>query len=254
METLEPRTMLAIEPTISLVTSPVVEEGSAAAVIVLLSKPTTIDVSVNVATSDGTAQSPADYEATHQLVWIAAGQTSATVQIATHQDRIEDGDETFTVVLVNPTNATLAPASSATVTITDVPVGTAVGANEQADSSGPDEAPILLVQTQSLLGEGEGGGNGGNVGNGGLPTISIIVTPAVNEGQLVDVTIVLSHASNKVVSVEYSTADSSAESPVDYLAMSGTVRFQPGETTSTLQVITKEDGVVEGDETFTGGD
>ena len=64
-------------------------------------------------------------------------------------------------------------------------------------------------------------------------------------------------ASDHAISVSYRTVDGTARSvggkgvKADYGAASGTVTFQPGETTKTIPISIKADRTVEPDETFT---
>ena len=76
-------------------------------------------VSVNYATSDGTATAPTDYTASSGTVTIAPGQTSATIPITIQADTANNAPETFSVTLSSPTNATILTAS-ATGTIDDI--------------------------------------------------------------------------------------------------------------------------------------
>ena len=65
-------------------------------------------------------------------------------------------------------------------------------------------------------------------------------------------TVTLSSASSQMVTVNYRTADRTAlESNKDYLKMTGTLTFQPGERSKTVAVAFKGDRQREPDETFT---
>jgi hypothetical protein len=88
----------------------------------------------------------------------------------------------------------------------------------------------------------------------GLPTLSV-TGASVNEGDGGNVaaaqltfTIVRSAASH-ASSVRYTTADGSATAPADYALASGTIRFAPGETSQTVQIVVAGDIDVEGEET-----
>jgi hypothetical protein len=89
------------------------------------------------------------------------------------------------------------------------------------------------------------------------PTLSIS-DASVSEGDVASSTgvaqvsfrITLSAASAEQVMVEYATADGTATAPSDYLASSGAVTFEPGDTSKTVNVIVKGDIRVEEDETF----
>ena len=76
-------------------------------------------VTVNYATADGTATAPADYAAlpTTTLTF-NPGETTKTITVVVNGDLVDELDETFTVNLSNPTNATLSTGTG-TGTITD---------------------------------------------------------------------------------------------------------------------------------------
>ena len=63
-------------------------------------------------------------------------------------------------------------------------------------------------------------------------------------------TITLAVAIAEPVMVDYATADGTATAPSDYLAKSGTLTFQPGQTSKVITVSVKGDTEVEDDETF----
>ncbi len=78
-------------------------------------------VTVDYATTNGTASERSDYTTAIGTLHFAAGQTSATFPILISEDSLTEGNETFTVSLSNPTGgATLScPTAVATVQITD---------------------------------------------------------------------------------------------------------------------------------------
>ena len=65
-------------------------------------------MSVDYATADGTATAGADYTATSGTLTFTAGQTTRTITVPTSGDLLDEIDETFTVNLTNPVNATIA--------------------------------------------------------------------------------------------------------------------------------------------------
>ena len=73
-------------------------------------------------------------------------------------------------------------------------------------------------------------------GNAGTTTMSFPVT--------------LSAASAQPVSVTYATADGTATAPSDYATASGTLTFNPGETSKTIPVVVVADTAIEQDEVF----
>ncbi len=64
-------------------------------------------VSVSYATADGTATAPADYSATSGGLTFAAGETTKQVTVPVHNDVLDEIDESFTVGLSSPVNATI---------------------------------------------------------------------------------------------------------------------------------------------------
>ena len=103
-------------------------EGQAVRFTVTLSSTTSADVTVDwsaavgagdTATLVSSAPGGADFTASSGTLTIKANQSTATIDVPTTADNVDEPDETFTVTLTNPGNATLGTASSATGTITD---------------------------------------------------------------------------------------------------------------------------------------
>ena len=99
-------------------------EGDSAVFTVSLSAASSRQVTVEYATSDGTAAAGSDFTAESGTLTFAANETSKTVSVATTDDSVEEEDETFTLTLSSPANATLGDAT-ATGTINDNDVSTA---------------------------------------------------------------------------------------------------------------------------------
>ena len=93
-------------------------EGDAVEFTVSLSSASAQQVTVDYATSGGTATSDEDFTHDSGTLTFAANQTTKTVSIATTEDQVDEDDETFTLTLSSPTNATLGTAT-ATGTILD---------------------------------------------------------------------------------------------------------------------------------------
>ena len=64
-------------------------------------------VTVDWETSDGTATAGEDYTAGNGTLTFAPGETSKTFDVAVTGDTVDEADETFTVTLSGPSNATL---------------------------------------------------------------------------------------------------------------------------------------------------
>ena len=104
-------------PTVS-VSNASATEGSAVSFTVSLSTDSGRPVTVAYATASGTATSGTDFTAASGTLTFAEGTDSQTVSVSTTEDTDDEGDETFTVTLTSPTNATLAD-DTATGTIND---------------------------------------------------------------------------------------------------------------------------------------
>ena len=63
-------------------------------------------------------------------------------------------------------------------------------------------------------------------------------------------TVTLDAASPGVVTVDFATADGTANAVIDYLATAGTLTFNAGDTSKTISVTINGDVLVEADETF----
>ena len=200
-------------PTISVADASA-DEGDAVSFTVSLSFGWIGDVTVNWATSDGTATAPADYTATTSgTVTIPAGMTAATFTVPTAEDALDEDDKTFTVTLSAPTGgAALDPDPTATGTIND-----------------DDDPPVLSVASPSV-----------NEGDSGTTTMPFTLT--------------LSEASGKTVTVAYRISTSSeanaatAGTDFDTVTTDQTVSFAPGETSKTVPATVHGDTFAEGDE------
>ncbi len=73
----------------------------------------------------------------------------------------------------------------------------------------------------------------------------------VDEGAgFVDITVNRVGGSDGTATLDFNTGDISATGGLDYQARSGTLRFEPGETTQTLRINLSDDTLNEGDEAF----
>ena len=165
-------------------------------------------VTVDYATTGGTARQGSDYTHTSGSLTFATNESSKTISVPTEEDDIEEPTETFTVTLNNPGGATIQD-GTATGTITD------------------DDGPVTA-----------------------LPLLNIIDDTA-KEVEQAQFTVTLSRTSTRTVTVDYATADGTAQQGSDYTAAAGTLRFAPGEASKTIPVPTVEDTVEEQTETFT---
>ncbi len=98
-------------PSLSIDDVTVVEEdvGTVDAVFtVMLSAASGQQVTVDYASADGTATAGEDYVATSGTLTFTAGITTQNVVVVVNGDTLDEPDETFSVNLSNPTNATIA--------------------------------------------------------------------------------------------------------------------------------------------------
>jgi hypothetical protein len=99
---------------------PVQEDVTSVDFTVTRTGDTSTAVTVDFATSDGTANERGDYTTGLGTIRFAAGQTTASVPLLINEDSKTEGTEAFTVTLSNPTGgASLGTPATATIQITD---------------------------------------------------------------------------------------------------------------------------------------
>ena len=123
------------------------------------------------------------------------------------------------------------------------------------DTTEPDESLTLVLSNTSNANILDGPGLGTITNDDPIPDVSI-ADQSITEGNAGTSTltfnVTLSHASSDTVSVDYATNDDTATTADgDYVAASGTVTFNPGQTTQTVDVTVNGDLTHESDETFT---
>ena len=170
------------------------------------------EITVDYATSDGTATAGDDYTAVSATtLTFAAETTSQTFTVPILEDDLDEGDETFTVTLSNAINATLSGGETtleATGTIID-----------------EDRKPIVTLTPADLS--------------------------VAEDAGTMDFTVSLDAESSKEITVDYATSDVTAIAGKDYTAVSlTTLTFAAGETEKTFTVPILEDDIDEDNETF----
>ena len=178
---------------------------------VVLSAPASSTVTVNYATVGGSAAAGSDFNSQSGTLSFAPGETSKTITVGVIGDTAFEANETFTVALSGASSNAAIRTASATGTITN-------------DDAQP--APPTLAIRSAAVRESVG---------------SLVFT------------VTLSVPSTTTVTVRYVTVNGTATSSgrtADYSAASGTVTFNPGETSKTISVAIRNDTTVEPDETF----
>ena len=203
-------------PSVSVPATASVPEGndteSVATVDVTLDAPSGRPVTVEYATTDGSATAGADYTADSGTVEFAPGQTSQTLLVSVAGDLADESNETFTIDLSSPVNATI-DASPTLVTIVD------------NDPIPPGSAQLDIT-----------GGKVREGASGGTATITFTVSR--------------SGETTTAVSTDVVTTNGSAIDTVDFEAASGTVSFLAGQTTATVDVTVLGDARLEHNETL----
>ena len=129
-------------------------EGDDVAFVVTLSAASGKQVTVDYATSVGTGQtatSGTDFTAATDTLTIDAGEATGTIEVAALEDDTEEDDETFTLTISNPQNATLTTDTTATGTIND---GT-LPRLSVADAAATEGSPVTFTVTLSAEAEDE---------------------------------------------------------------------------------------------------
>jgi hypothetical protein len=172
-------------------------------ITVTLGAASEVDATIDYAASDGTAVGT-DYTVNSGTLTISAGEVSNTFTLSTLVDNIDEENETFTITLSNPDNASLGSQSTTTVTITD-----------------NDNPPAIFIGTAEQF------------------TAGNAINKEVDEDVgATNFQVTLSTLSQKAISIDYAIdlTNSTAKNGQDYnsLASSGTVNLAAGETSTTL--------------------
>lgn len=177
------------------------ESAPRATLTVKRSGDTRTAATVTLTTKDGTALAGSDYTATTTTLSFAATSNSAdqqqNVTIPILDDTVNEATEDFTATLSN------AKGTRSTATIGNGPATISILDN--------DPVPSLTVNSPRVT-EGDSG------------TTNLVFTAT------------LSTASDQTITLNYSTADGTAQAGSDYVATSGTLTFAPRVTTQTITV------------------
>ena len=173
-------------------------------------------VSVNYATSDGTATAGSDYTAVSGTLTFAPGELIKFISVPIIDDNLfENGaNEHFNLILSSPTNsAILLNPAGATVIIRD-----------------DDPEPVVTFPSLPTIGFSA---DEGDAGTTNLSFNVFLTNPSVQD-----------------VTVHYATSDGSATPGTDYVASSGTITIPAGTTVGSAGIPIIGDTVVEPPEVF----
>jgi hypothetical protein len=195
----------------------IIEDLGLATITVLRKGGSSGNLTVDYATVDGTATAGQDYTTTSGTLTFSNGETTKSFQIPILDDAVTEPDETFSVVLRNAANPeALGVPNKLVITVQD-----------------HSTVPIISHTNASVV-EGDAG-----------TTRDALFT------------FTLSAATGRSVSVNYATENISAKGGnscdnqgTDYETVSGTISFQPGNTSVTIPVKICGDASAEATETF----
>ena len=170
------------------------EESGNASITVRRSVGTFGELTVDYATTDGTAVAGVDYvNTTGTIVWVADDNTDQVITVPISDDGFNEGDEEFTLTLSNPsTGATLGAITSTTITIVDDEFGSVAA-------------------------------------NGALKFDSSLYTIDESGGQI-EVVVRRTDGATGNVSVDYETTAGTATAGVDYTTKTGTLAWLNGDS------------------------
>ena len=200
------------------------ESNTATNMTVTLSAAAGRDVTVDYATSNGTATAGADYTATNGTLTISAGNTTGTIPITVLQDAVYERDETVTMTLSSASNATISDATG-TFTVTD-------------DESAPT---VTLATSATSIDENSGS--------------TLTLTATLSGTTDADITVALDTSGSATEGTDYTDGSGNLDDIVISAgATTGTVTFDPnddsvyeGDETATIAIngVTGKTGVTE---------
>lgn len=181
-----------------------------ATLTISLSQPSVLPVTVNYASTDGSATGGTDYVRINGTLTFAPGQTSQTISVRSRRDVLIEPTENFFVNLTVPTNAVIGDGQSHILIV---------------DGNGGIPGPTMTISDATVV-----------EGNGTLTTVMLTVT--------------LSAPSTQTITVDYATLNGTASSGSDYVSVTGQLTFDPGVVNQTIAVTIIGDSSPETDEVF----
>jgi CSLREA domain-containing protein len=175
-----------------------------------------LSVSVDFATANNTATSPSDYLSTTGTATFVPGQVIRTIFVTVNSDVNFESNETFTVTLSNPVNATINKSQ-----------GTGTILNDDAEGG-------FIRFSQSNFSVSE---------SAGQVTVTVNRTNDTSRSATVD------YATSEIGAPTACGSVNGVASPrCDFTTARGTLRFGAGEISKTFNVLVNRDSYVEGSE------
>ncbi len=188
-----------------------VTEGiTMAAFSVRLAPTTTYTVTVNYETINDTALDSEDYITSSGIITFTPGNTNQTFSVPITDDALIEWSETFTILLSSPSP----PVPTTTL-------GT------------PYSATVTILDNDMSV----------------INFAAGVFTTTENVGSL-PITVTLNPTSTDTITVTYTTANGTALSSQDYVAASGIITFNPGNTSQTFLLTITDDNIFEPTESF----
>ncbi|HON08996.1 MAG TPA: Calx-beta domain-containing protein, partial [Verrucomicrobiota bacterium] len=188
------------------------ESNSVATITVFRTNGLNNFVTVQYATSDGTAKAPADYTSRQGTLIFNPGQTNVSFTVPIVNDTAVEYEETVNLRLFNPSTNAVLGMSNATLVITD-------------NDNGPGSLGFLT--NNFFVSE-----------SAGAVTVTVRRTSGAKGAVSVNYTV-------------FSDTNNTATTDLDYTPVSGVLNFAQNELVKTFVVPIIPDGIVEGNETFT---
>ena len=167
-------------------------------------------VTVDYSTADGTAVSGSDYAATSGTLTFAPGATTQTIVVTINGDTTAESTETWLINLSAALGAAIADSQG---------VGTIT------NDDGPPPGPTISIADVSVV-----------EGNKGSKQMTF--------------TVVISSVSNQSVTVQYATANGTANAGSDYTSKSGSVTIAANSLSANINISIKGDRTAESHETL----
>jgi len=256
------------------------ESDTNATFTVILSAASGKTVTVDYATSNGTATAGTDYTATSGTLTFAPCDTTKTFTVAVLADSTDEANETATITFSNASNASISDATG-TLTIIDDDDPPSLSIDDVTVDPESETNATLTVTLSAASGQdvtvnyatSNGTATAGvdyteESGDLTIPagettkTFTVDVTPPPSlsiDDVTVDpesdtnatFTVTLSAASGQTVTVDYASSDGNATAGADYTATNGTLTFSAYETSGEITVPVLADSLNEANETVT---